>query len=65
LGEISPDEFKHFIGKDIRLEPVLIDQRASIQDMLSYYMGKNTQGRQDFIIDNLRIEKDTEAELVG
>ncbi|HXD93371.1 MAG TPA: DNA topoisomerase IV subunit B [Bacteroidia bacterium] len=65
LGEISPDEFKHFIGKDIRLEPVLIDQRASIQDMLSYYMGKNTQDRQEFIIDNLRVEKDTEAELVG
>jgi len=65
LGEISPDEFKHFIGKDIRLEPVLIDQRASIQEMLSYYMGKNTQDRQEFIIDNLRVEKDTEAELVG
>ncbi|HEX7415076.1 MAG TPA: toprim domain-containing protein, partial [Bacteroidia bacterium] len=65
LGEISPDEFKHFIGKDIRLEPVLIDQRASIQEMLSYYMGKNTQERQEFIIDNLRVEKDTEAELVG
>jgi topoisomerase-4 subunit B len=65
LGEISPDEFKHFIGKDIRLEPVLIDQRASIQEMLSYYMGKNTQDRQEFIIENLRVEKDTEAELVG
>ena len=65
LGEISPDEFKHFIGKDIRLEPVLIDQRASIQEMLSYYMGKNTQDRQEFIIDNLRIEKDTEAALAG
>jgi len=65
LGEISPDEFKHFIGKDIRLEPVLIDQSRSIQEMLSYYMGKNTQDRQEFIIDNLRVEKDTEAELVG
>jgi topoisomerase-4 subunit B len=65
LGEISPDEFKHFIGKDIRLEPVLIDQSKSIQEMLSYYMGKNTQDRQEFIIDNLRVEKDTEAELVG
>ena len=64
LGEISPDEFKHFIGKDIRLEPVLIDQRASIQDMLSYYMGKNTQERQEFIIDNLRVEKDTEVEML-
>jgi topoisomerase IV subunit B len=64
LGEISPDEFKHFIGKDIRLEPVLIDQKASINELLNYYMGKNTQGRQDFIIDNLRIEKDVEEELV-
>lgn len=64
LGEISPDEFKHFIGKDIRLEPVLIDQKASIQEMLSYYMGKNTQERQEFIIDNLRMEKDVEEALV-
>ncbi len=64
LGEISPDEFKHFIGKDIRLEPVLIDQKASIQDMLSYYMGKNTPERQEFIIDNLRVEKDVEEALV-
>jgi topoisomerase IV subunit B len=65
LGEISPDEFRHFIGKDIRLEPVLIDQRASIQELLNYYMGKNTQDRQEFIIDNLRIEKDLEKDLVG
>lgn len=64
LGEISPDEFKHFIGKDIRLEPVLIDQKASIQELLNYYMGKNTQDRQEFIIDNLRVEKDVEEELV-
>jgi len=64
LGEISPDEFKHFIGKDIRLEPVLIDQKASIQELLNYYMGKNTQDRQEFIIENLRIEKDVEEELV-
>lgn len=64
LGEISPEEFKHFIGKDIRLEPVLIDQKASIQELLNYYMGKNTQERQEFIIDNLRIEKDVEEELV-
>ena len=64
LGEISPDEFKHFIGKDIRLEPVLIDQKASIQEMLSYYMGKNTQDRQEFIIENLRVEKDVEEALV-
>lgn len=64
LGEISPDEFKLFIGKDIRLEPVLLDQQASIQQLLSYYMGKNTQDRQEFIIDNLVIEKDLEEELV-
>ena len=64
LGEISPEEFKHFIGKDIRLEPVLLDQQASIQQLLSYYMGKNTQERQEFIIDNLRIELDVEEELV-
>ena len=65
LGEISPDEFKHFIGKDIRLEPVLIDQKSSISELLNYYMGKNTQGRQDFIIDNLRVEKDIEEALVS
>jgi len=65
LGEISPDEFKHFIGKDIRLEPVLLDQKSSISELLNYYMGKNTQARQDFIIDNLRVEKDLEEALVS
>lgn len=65
LGEISPDEFRNFIGKDIRLEPVLIDQKASINELLNYYMGKNTQERQEFIIDNLRIEKTEEKELVS
>jgi topoisomerase-4 subunit B len=65
LGEISPDEFKHFIGKDIRLEPVLLDQKASINELLNYYMGKNTQDRQDFIIDNLRVEKDVEKEILN
>ncbi len=64
LGEISPDEFKHFIGKDIRLEPVLLDQQASIQQLLSYYMGKNTPERQEFIIENLHVEIDVEEELV-
>lgn len=64
LGEISPDEFKHFIGKDIRLEPVLLDQQASIQQLLSYYMGKNTQERQEFIIENLHVEVDVEEDLV-
>ena len=65
LGEISPDEFKHFIGKDIRLEPVLLDQKSSISELLNYYLGNNTQGRQDFIIDNLRLEKDLEEALVS
>ncbi len=54
LGEISPDEFKNFIGEDIRLEPVVLSKEASIDTILSYYMGKNTQERQDFIIGNLR-----------
>ena len=58
LGEISPDEFKHFIGKDIRLEPIILGQGSNIPDILSYYMGKNTQDRQDHIIGNLRVEKD-------
>ncbi len=61
LGEISPDEFKHFIGKDIRLEPVLLTRDTVIQDLLEYYMGKNTPERQLFIIDNLKIEKDVVA----
>jgi topoisomerase-4 subunit B len=63
LGEISPDEFKHFIGRDIRLEPVLLSKDASIDSILSYFMGKNTPERQDFIIENLRVEKDLAVEL--
>ncbi|MDE5639432.1 MAG: type IIA DNA topoisomerase subunit B, partial [Odoribacter sp.] len=58
LGEISPNEFQYFIGKDIRLEPVRLRRGDDIETVLSYYMGKNTQERQDFIIDNLYIEKD-------
>lgn len=58
LGEISPDEFKHFIGPDMRLEPVMITKDAKVHDLLGFYMGKNTPSRQDFIIGNLRIEKD-------
>jgi topoisomerase-4 subunit B len=58
LGEISPDEFKHFIGKDIRLEPVVMRREDSVSDMLNFYMGKNTPQRQDFIIGNLKIEED-------
>jgi len=58
LGEISPDEFKHFIGKDIRLEPVRMKKEDAVQQLLSFYMGKNTPDRQNFIIDNLVIEED-------
>ncbi|KJF41887.1 DNA topoisomerase IV subunit B [Draconibacterium sediminis] len=58
LGEISPDEFKHFIGKDIRLDPVQMKKHESVAEMLSYYMGKNTPERQEFIIENLYVEKD-------
>ena len=58
LGEISPDEFVHFIGKDMRLEPVRISKGDSIEEVLNYYMGKNTPERQEFIIENLYIEKD-------
>lgn len=58
LGEISPDEFKHFIGPDIRLEPVVMKKHESVSQMLEFYMGKNTPERQDFIIENLYVEKD-------
>ncbi|KPM33308.1 DNA topoisomerase IV subunit B [Croceitalea dokdonensis DOKDO 023] len=58
LGEISPDEFKHFIGDDIRLEPVMLDKAMSIEELLKFYMGKNTPDRQDFIIKNLKVELD-------
>jgi len=56
LGEISPGEFKNFIGKTIRLEPVVLDRGTSIQSILEYYMGDNTPERQQFIIENLREE---------
>ncbi|MBN1119225.1 MAG: type IIA DNA topoisomerase subunit B [Bacteroidales bacterium] len=58
LGEISPDEFKYFIGADMRLEPVTISKDDPINQMLPYYMGKNTPERQEFIIENLKIELD-------
>ncbi len=58
LGEISPGEFKYFIGKDIRLDPVVMRKEDSVEDMLTFYMGKNTPLRQEFIIDNLRVEED-------
>jgi len=62
LGEISPDEFKYFIGNDIRLEPVMLDKSMSIEDLLSFYMGKNTPDRQEFIIENLKVELDEVVE---
>jgi topoisomerase-4 subunit B len=64
LGEISPDEFGLFIGKDIRLDPVILKEQT-IKSLLEYYMGKNTPDRQKHIIKNLRIEKDTIEELIS
>jgi len=58
LGEISPDEFKAFIGEEMKHEPVLLSKDTSIKNLLSFFMGKNTPDRQGFIIENLRIEKD-------
>ncbi|MBT8266593.1 MAG: type IIA DNA topoisomerase subunit B [Bacteroidia bacterium] len=58
LGEISPDEFVHFIGDDIRLDPIMLDDNMSIEELLSFYMGKNTPDRQEFIINNLKVELD-------
>ena len=64
LGEISPNEFVHFIGDDIRLDPVMLDKEMSIESMLQFYMGKNTPDRQKFIIENLKVELDTIEEEV-
>jgi len=58
LGEISPDEFAGFIGKDIKLQPVIVMPETHVQQILEYFMGKNTPERQEFIIDNLKIELD-------
>ena len=58
LGEISPDEFKNFIGESIRLDPIMMDKTTSIEQLLSFYMGKNTPDRQDFIIKNLKVDLD-------
>lgn len=58
LGEISPDEFRHFIGEDIRLDPVMLDKATTIDQLLEFYMGKNTPDRQEFIISNLKVELD-------
>ena len=63
LGEISPDEFKYFIGDDIRLDPVMLDKNMSIEELLQFYMGKNTPSRQEFIINNLKVELDKVEEI--
>ena len=63
LGEISPNEFVHFIGDDMRLDPVMLDKEMSIDQMLQFYMGKNTPDRQKFIIKNLKVELDLAEEL--
>jgi topoisomerase-4 subunit B len=65
LGEISPDEFKVFIGEDIRLEPVLLSKESNLKELLEFYMGKNTPDRQLFIIDNLRVEKDLAEQIAA
>ena len=62
LGEISPDEFRGFIGPNMRLEPVILRYDFGIKELLEYYMGKNTMERQKFIIENLRIEDDSEMD---
>ena len=62
LGEISPDEFKNFIGQDMRLDPVMLDKATSIETLLEFYMGKNTPDRQEFIINNLKVELDAVGE---
>jgi topoisomerase-4 subunit B len=63
LGEISPDEFKNFIGETIRLDPIMMDKNTSIEQLLSFYMGKNTPDRQEFIIKNLKVELDVLEEV--
>jgi len=64
LGEISPDEFKNFIGKDIRLEQVSLRREDAVSELLEFYMGKNTSERQNFIIENLVIEEDKVEEEI-
>jgi len=65
LGEISPDEFRHFIGATMRLDPVILRKASDIHEILSYFMGRNTPERQSFIIDNLRVEIDLEEEIAA
>jgi topoisomerase-4 subunit B len=65
LGEISPDEFGHFIGRDMRLEPVIMRRADPYTQFLEFFMGKNTPERQDFIIDNLRVEEEIPEAVRG
>lgn len=65
LGEISPEEFGTFIGEDIRLEPIILNKETKIADLLKFYMGKNTPDRQNFIIDNLKVEKDLDLDATS
>ena len=66
LGEISPDEFKHFIGQDIRLDPVMLDKKqCPLKKLLEFYMGKIHPTDKEFIINNLKVELDTAEELLG
>jgi topoisomerase-4 subunit B len=65
LGEISPDEFKHFIGPKMRLEPVMMPEHKTIKELLSFYMGKNTPDRQSYIVENLRVEKELQFQEDG
>ena len=64
LGEISPDEFKYFIGEDMRLDPVMLDKNTTVEQLLEFYMGKNTMDRQKFIIENLKVEIDLAEEII-
>ncbi|MFB6306061.1 MAG: type IIA DNA topoisomerase subunit B, partial [Flavobacteriales bacterium] len=64
LGEISPDEFKYFIGENMRTEPVVLTKDNSIKEILEFYMGKNTQERQNFIVDNLRLDQLIDESLI-
>ena len=59
LGEISPNEFKNFIGDNIRLDPIIINKETSVENLLAFYMGKNTPDRQNFIIENLKVNIDS------
>ncbi|MDW8273117.1 MAG: hypothetical protein RMJ53_02690 [Chitinophagales bacterium] len=64
LGEISPEEFERFIGEDMRLSPVIVNDDKMIKGLLEYYMGKNTPERQEFIVQNLRVETNNPEELI-